>query len=153
VPGSIVVLPCSTASAPGSTCLGDATGTIQSQAKKGSNLTISIEVKNPGGTASTPVAVLLYLLDAGKLPLGQPICATCNSTSGRSVIGLEWPALAPGETRTLSVQLPVTGAAGNTVWFAGLYAQPLADVMASEIANGIQPSQQTWKVALTISAP
>lgn len=119
-------------------------------ATTGANLDLSIVVKNPGGTASTPVSVLVYLLDAGKLPFGPPICTTCNSTSGRSVIGLEWPALAPGETRTLTTQLPVTGAAGSAVWFAGLYAQGLADVMAAEIGSGIQPGQQTWKVSMTI---
>jgi hypothetical protein len=153
VPGSIVVLACGTAPAAGSVCLGDASGTIQVRAAKGSNLNLSLVVNNPGGTASTPVSVLLYQLDAGTLPLGQPICTTCNSTSGKSVIGLEWLGLAPGETRTVTVDIPVTGAAGNTMFIVDLYAQALADVMAAEIANGIQPGQQTWKVAVAIAAP
>jgi len=116
-------------------------------------VTLSLAVKNPGGTGTTPVSVLIYVPAPGSLPFGAPVCTACNSISGKSVVGLEWPALAPGETRTLSVQLPVTGAIGKAAWSATLYAKPLADVLADEIANGLQAGQQTWAVALTITAP
>jgi hypothetical protein len=150
VPGSIVVQACPGSSAAGAVCFGLDTGTIAAEAVKGSNLRVTLVVNNPGGTASSPVSLLVYLLDAGALPFGPPNCRTCNSTSGKSVLGLEWPALAAGETRTVSVDLPVTGPTGASVFFANLYQQALADVMASEIASGIPPSDSTWKVAFTI---
>ncbi|HYK94479.1 MAG TPA: hypothetical protein VE011_01235 [Candidatus Dormibacteraeota bacterium] len=152
VPGSIVVLACPGSVTAGAVCFGTDTGTITARAVKGSKLTVTLVVNNPGGTVSPPVSVLLYMPDAGALPFGQPNCTTCNSTSGKSVLGLEWPALASGETRTVSVDIPVTGAAGATAFFANLYQQALADVMAAEIAGGIQPTDTTWKVALMISA-
>ena len=152
MPGSIAVLGCDQSAKPGSLCLGDADGTIEVRATQGTNLSLTITVNNPGGTSSTPVSMLLYVLDPGKLPLGQPICTTCNSTAGSSVIGLEWPALAPGETRALIVQIPVTRAVSST-WFAALYAEPLADVMAAQIANGIEAGQQTWTIAMAVAIP
>lgn len=147
------MLSCGAAPASGSACLGDAAGRIEATAAKGSNMTLSLVVNNPGGTDSTPVSVLLHVPDPGSLPFGRPLCTACNSTSGKSVVGLEWPALAPGETRTLSVQMPVSRGTGKAAWSAILYASPFADVMADEIANGIQAGQQTWTVALTITVP
>ena len=152
VPGSIVVLGCEQPATLDSLCLADAAGTVDVRAIQGSNLALTITVKNPGEAPTTPVSVLLYIPDPGKLPLGQPICTTCNSTAGSSVIGLEWPALAPGETRALIVQIPVTRAVSST-WFAALYAEPLADVMAAQIANGIEAGQQTWTIAMAVAIP
>ena len=150
--GSVQAVACSTATT-GSLCLGDQKGTIVGVATTGTKLNLSIAVANPGGVTSGPIAVLLYEADAAALPFGPPVCTTCNSTASKSVIGLEWPALAAGETRTLGVQVPVTGATGTAAVFAALYARPLADVMGDEIANGIQPGQQSWKIALSIGAP
>lgn len=151
-PGAIVVLACGPAPSVASVCLGGDTGTVKNVAIHGSTMTLMLTVNNPGATASTPISMLLYDLDAGALPFGQPDCRTCNSTTSKSVIGLEWPALAPGETRTVDVGLPVTAQAGPTAWFASLYAQSLADVMTAEISGGIQPGQEDWKIATTIAS-
>ncbi len=115
----------------------------------GANVTLLLELHNPGSAASAPVALLLHAVDGdASLPLGQPACTTCSSTVSPKLIGLEWPALAPGESRAMSVGIPVTGSGGR--FEADLYARPLADVMADEIANGITPGQQTWTIDLGI---
>lgn len=94
--------------------------------------------------------MLLYTLDGEPLPLGQPACTTCNSTVGKTVIGLEWPALAPGETRTVSVEIPISGGVGPHQVFADLYARSLVDVLSDETANGITPGVESWKLALSV---
>jgi len=108
-------------------------------------------VTNPGSSASTAISVLLYELDAGPLPFGAPSCSQCSATAGQPFVGLEWSALAPGETRQLAFALPVTAPAGHTVWFASLYGQPLTDVEHAAASGGIQPAQEDWKVATTVT--
>ena len=80
------------------------------------------------------------------MPIGKPACPACASTTKG---GLEWPALASGEERTISATVPITGS-GQTTFFASLYPESLANLMAAEATDGISPGQQTWKIALTI---
>jgi hypothetical protein len=149
-PGSIQVEPCPPV--PSNTaCLGDQAGTIAVTVAHAKELVLLLNVHNPGGTTSSPVAILVYVLDAASpLPFGAPDCTTCSSTASRTVIGIEWPALAPGETRIVSVPLPVTGATGTAQAFVDLYPRPLADVVSDEMANGITPGQESWKLGLSI---
>jgi hypothetical protein len=147
--GSITIEPCPPTPST-IVCLPPTPGTSHVTVKRGGTMGLLIELANPGSTPSSPVAVLLHVADAAStLPLGQPACTTCSSTATSKMIGLEWPALAAGETRTVSVDIPVTGSGGT--FLADLYARPLADVMTDQIANGTTPGQQSWTVDLAVS--
>jgi len=114
-------------------------------------MTVVLNVTNPGSSPSTAISLLLYELDAGPLPFGAPVCTACSSTATKPFVGLEWPALAAGENRQLTFEVPITASPGGTIWFASLYGASLADTESASVSSGIQPGQLGWKVSTTVA--
>jgi hypothetical protein len=106
---------------------------------------------NVTGANSTPYAVLIYLLDPGKWPFGAWTCTKCDAYMKTPAIGFGWPAMAPGASRTATMTLTASAAPGSYIWFASLYAQPLADVESAATTGGIVPGQVDWKIQTTIT--
>lgn len=109
---------------------------------------ITLTVRNDGASASTAVSLLLHVAD-GSVPFGPPTCTSCSTSATQHAFGLEWPALAPGETRQLTASLPIT-ATGKADFQGDLYAESLADLIERTTVDGFTPGQQSWTVALTV---
>jgi hypothetical protein len=150
VPGSIAVVACPAQAASGSVCL-SADGAAQGSVAHGL-LTLSLTVRNPGSIASSAVSLLLHGAGTGPLPFGAPTCASCNTSTAPHSFGLEWPPLAPGETRSLTAQVPITAAGRTTTLLVDLYPESLVDLITNTTIKGIQPGQKGWIVSLTVAS-
>jgi hypothetical protein len=148
-PGTITVLECAAAAVAEEACLGTGPGPADASVASGGMVTLTLNVKNGGTTATTPIALLLHVA-TGSLPFGPPVCTRCSTSATQHAFGLEWPPLAPGEARQLTAQLPLTAKSGTLRFFADLYAESLADLITNTTADGFKPGQQSWTVAVTV---
>jgi hypothetical protein len=148
-PGTIAVLDCAAEAAAEAVCLGTSPGPADASVASGGMLMLTLSVRNGGTTATTPISLLLHVA-TGALPFGPPVCTSCSTSATQHAFGLEWPPLAPGETRLLTAQLPITASAGKADFGADLYAESLADLITNTTVNGFTPGEQGWTVAVTI---
>ncbi len=148
---AVAVQPCPTAAVVGTICLGTDPATLLVSARKGTALELTLTATNSSPTASPPLTLVIYQFEPGPWPFGAASCPDCSHLAKSPFLSFEWPALAPGETRELTARIALTGKPGAYIWFASLYAQPLADVQAAINNAGITDGMAGWKAALTIT--
>jgi hypothetical protein len=148
---ALTIQDCASTATPASICLGPDPGSAAATVAKGGVVTLSMTLKNETTTTSTPYTVLLYQLDPGPWPFASWSCSQCNAYAKVPAIGFGWRALAPGESRTVTIKLTASTQPTSTIWFTSLYAQPLADVEAAAVTGGFVPGVADWKIQATIT--
>ena len=134
--GQLVITTCPPSAIANDVCL-DGSGTLPSpDVAIGADVWAILGVKNIGQSLSSPMTLLLRTVQAPPFSaaFATQACDACQSVAVGDGVGYEWPALIPGATQVLSIDLRALGPPGNYAWSFALYPRSLAQLGSGPIA-------------------